>query len=46
MMPADLMYVLSDDRHRVALNRARAERVAAHDRQERSRRRRARERAS
>jgi len=40
MMPADLVYALSDDRQRAALNRRRAERLAERDRRERERRRR------
>ena len=44
MMPADLIYALSSEPQRSALNRARAERVAEHDRRQRARGRRTRER--
>jgi hypothetical protein len=46
MMPADLVYALSSDRQRAALNRARAERIAEHDRRQHARSRRTRERTS
>jgi hypothetical protein len=40
MMPADLIYALSDDSQRARLNRARAERSALRERRHGSRRRR------
>jgi hypothetical protein len=43
MMPADLIYVLSDERQRVALNRVRADRMAALERRVRYRARRTHE---
>lgn len=46
MMPADLIYALSPERQRAALNRDRAEAIAEHDRRQRARSRRTRERRS
>jgi hypothetical protein len=46
MMPADLIYALSDERQRAALNRARSERVVGHVQRERDRSRRTRRRTS
>jgi hypothetical protein len=46
MMPADLIYALSGERQRAALNRARSERVAVHEQREQDRSRRTRRRTS
>jgi hypothetical protein len=46
MMPADLIYALSPEQQRAALNRARTERIAERDRRQRSCSRRTREKAS
>lgn len=46
MMPADLVYALSDEGQRAALNRAHRERAAGRESRERARTRRTRARTS